>query len=93
MNEITDASIYAIDVLNVVISISCINQLFLCFPSIVSNDSVNSHPIIEDCGSLRFAPYLIEYKALAEDFKTSGLEKASSWVCHQNFIANHLRTH
>ena len=41
---------------------------------------MNSHPIIEDCGSLRFAPYLIQYKTLDEDFRASGLERASSWV-------------
>jgi hypothetical protein len=32
---------------------------------------VNSHPIIEDCSQLRFAPYALEYEGLSADILVS----------------------
>lgn len=34
---------------------------------------VNSHPIIEDCGNLRFAPYRLEYEGLELDIAVRSL--------------------
>ena len=40
---------------------------------------VASHPIIEDCEALAFAPYNFTYAGIEEDIKTCHLEQASCW--------------
>ena len=40
---------------------------------------VNSHPIIEDCSALGFAPYDVHYPDIAKDFETAKLEAAHCW--------------
>lgn len=39
----------------------------------------NSHPIIEDCDQLKFAPYIASYEGIDEDMKACGLESAACW--------------
>jgi hypothetical protein len=41
---------------------------------------VNSHPIIEDCTGLGFAPYNIIYDNIENDFKTSALTEARYFI-------------
>ena len=40
---------------------------------------VNSHPIIEDCSGMIFAPYDVQYSELNSHFKLADLESASCW--------------
>ncbi len=41
---------------------------------------VNSHPIIEDCSDMQFAPYQLEYKDIQNDIEVSTLSLSLSNV-------------
>lgn len=41
--------------------------------------AVNSHPIIEDCTGMGFAPYVVEYREFGSDLAAAGLHGAKCW--------------
>lgn len=41
--------------------------------------AVNSHPIIEDCTGMGFAPYAVEYREFGSDLAAAGLHGAKCW--------------
>ena len=40
---------------------------------------VNSHPIIEACSQMRFAPYIAQYGSLDDDVKATALGNSRNW--------------
>lgn len=46
---------------------------------------VNSHPIIEDCTNMGFAPYAYQYDTLEADIQAAGLQTATHWNTVKDF--------
>lgn len=75
----SQTSVYLENVINCTLWIACHQLRIHNSQSCQLYVRVNSHPIIEDCQSMGFGPYLLQYATIEEDLKTTKLEHANCW--------------